>query len=104
MSTSIISRRIFLAPSRGALAFTTARAQYSSYSSRHENDPEKLNDHKNNSLKDQKAGKGQWNENLASDAEAFIKAEREEIKTSGDEIGKLQKKTNELLEKAGLKG
>ncbi|KAK6506394.1 hypothetical protein TWF506_011305 [Arthrobotrys conoides] len=77
-----LSRRLpALCTARGSLAYTAAtrfsvssqqQARYSSYSSRHENDPDKLHDHKQNSLKEQKDGKGQWHEELASDAEAFV--------------------------------
>ncbi|KAK6524558.1 hypothetical protein TWF281_011463 [Arthrobotrys megalospora] len=111
----IITRRFALAfpalsTTRGSFAFTAARissqsqTRYSSYSSRHENDPEKLDGHKRDSLKEQKDGKGQWHEELASDAEAFIKAERSEIKATGEEIKKLQRETEKLLKKAGLNG
>ncbi|KAF3915129.1 hypothetical protein ABW20_dc0102011 [Dactylellina cionopaga] len=96
--------RHLAAPSRGAFSFAAARARYSSYSSRHENDPEQLSGHKQSSLKKQKDGKGEWAEELASDAEAFIKAERQEIKATGEEIQKLQKETNKLLKESGLQG
>ncbi|EWC47964.1 hypothetical protein DRE_02846 [Drechslerella stenobrocha 248] len=76
---------------------------YSTFSTVHENDPDKLDGHKQNSLAEQKAGKGQWREELASDAEAVIKAEREDIQATGEEIKKLQRETNELLKKAGIK-
>ncbi|KAF3273492.1 hypothetical protein TWF970_009015 [Orbilia oligospora] len=110
---SNISRRLpALCTARGSFAYTAAtrlsvssqqQARYSSYSSSHENDPEKLDDYKRNSLKEQKEGKGQWHEELASDAEAFIKAERQEIKATGEEIEKLQRETTKLLKKTGLK-
>ncbi|KAJ6263796.1 hypothetical protein Dda_2368 [Drechslerella dactyloides] len=87
-----------------AKASTPACAHpYSSYSTVHENDPDKLHEHKHSSLAAQKEGKGQWREELASDAEAFIKAEREEIKASGEEIERLQKETNKLLKQTGVK-
>ncbi|KAK6345975.1 hypothetical protein TWF730_010312 [Orbilia blumenaviensis] len=62
----------FTAATRASLASQQQQARYSSYSSRHENDPEKLDGHKRDSLKEQKDGKGQWHEELASDAEAFV--------------------------------
>ncbi|KAF3908117.1 hypothetical protein ABW21_db0208050 [Orbilia brochopaga] len=69
----------------------------------HENDPDKLHEHKHSSLAAQKEGKGQWREELASDAEAFIKAEREEIKATGEEIQKLEQETHKLLKQTGIK-
>jgi len=95
-----VTRRLAMTPSRGALAFSAGRARYSSHSSMHENDPDKLHDIKTVSLKQQKEGKGEWHESLASDAEAYIKAERDEIKSSSEEIKKLQKETEQLLNKS----
>ncbi|KAK6331719.1 hypothetical protein TWF718_002264 [Orbilia javanica] len=114
MTTQTFSRRFpIFCTARGSFSFTAAtrlsvsshqqQTRHSSYSSVHENDPEKLDGYKRNSLKEQKDGKGQWHEELASDAEAVIKAERQEIKATGEEIEKLQRETNKLLKKAGLK-
>ena len=98
-----VTRRVAVT-TRGAFALpVTRRALYSSHSSMHENNPDKLHNHKHISLKEQKDGKGQWHEDLASDSEAFIKAEREEIKATGEEIKKLQEETTTLLKKAGIK-
>ncbi|RVD84969.1 uncharacterized protein DFL_003305 [Arthrobotrys flagrans] len=110
-----ISRRLpALRTARGSLAFTTAtrssasssqtRCSYASYSSRHENDPEKLEGLKRDSLKEQKDGKGRWNEELATDSEAFVKAERLEIKATCKEIEKLHWGTRKLLKQTGLRG
>jgi len=67
-----------------------------SHSSRHGNDPEVLEKNKQSLLrKHQKDSKEDphWHEELASDAEAFIKAERNEIHATEDEIAKLAEQT-----------
>ncbi|KAK6540412.1 hypothetical protein TWF694_009210 [Orbilia ellipsospora] len=102
-SILLATRRIAATSSRSLPRAGVTSAYYSSYSSIHENNPDRIHEHKHISLKEQKDGKGQWHEDLASDSEAFIKAERQEIKATGEEIQKLQKETNKLLEKAGLK-
>ncbi|KAF3936328.1 hypothetical protein ABW19_dt0209504 [Dactylella cylindrospora] len=101
MLARTLARRI---PVAGTRVLHRGTVGYASYSSVHENDPQHLENHKRSSLEEQKAGKGQWREELASDAEAVIKAERKEIKATGEEIKKLEKETEELLKKAGLKG
>ncbi|KAK6497679.1 hypothetical protein TWF481_012084 [Arthrobotrys musiformis] len=104
MALQTLPRRLSLTL-RTSLARTSLTTRtYTSYSSRHENDPEKLEDHTRDLLKEQKEGKGHWHEELASDAEAIIKAERQEIKATGEEIEKLQRETDKLLKKTGLKG
>ncbi|KAF3912395.1 hypothetical protein AA313_de0209247 [Arthrobotrys entomopaga] len=102
MSSILLAARRIAAVSSRSLPRAPS-AYYSSHSSMHENNPDKLHDHKHISLQQQKDGKGEWHENLASDSEAFIKAEREEITATGEEIQKLQKETNKLLKKTGLK-
>jgi len=106
MSSLIITRTL---PRQLTVQFNrslrpTSIANYTGYSSRHENDPQKLDDHKKEALAEQKKGQGQWREELASDAEAFIKAERQEIKATDESIKRLQNETNELLAKRGAKG
>ncbi|KAF1924439.1 uncharacterized protein M421DRAFT_278862 [Didymella exigua CBS 183.55] len=49
---------------------------------------------KQQQLKNQKDGKGKWEEGLASDSESIIKADRSETNTSAaDNIKKLQEET-----------
>ncbi|KAJ4404894.1 hypothetical protein N0V91_005630 [Didymella pomorum] len=49
---------------------------------------------KQKQLKNQKEGKGKWEEGLASDSESIVKADRSETNTSAaDNIKKLQEET-----------
>ncbi|KAG9199782.1 hypothetical protein G6514_007895 [Epicoccum nigrum] len=52
---------------------------------------------KQQQLKNQKEGKGKWEEGLASDSESIVKADRSETNTSAkDSIKKLQEETAEV--------
>jgi len=44
-----------------------------------------------------------WSEDLASDAEAFVKASREEIDATEDFVSNLDEKTKTLLKPKGIK-
>ena len=55
--------------------------------------------HKQDQLQKQKEGKGQWKDELASDSESMLKADRGEIKASQETIDQLQKETQHLPEK-----
>lgn len=57
--------------------------------------------HKEDLLKKQKEGKGHWKDELASNSESIVKAERGEIEASEETIKKLQKDSEELLKKKG---
>jgi len=60
---------------------------------------EEIDHHKNDQLQKQKEGKGHWKGELASSSEASIKADREEIEASEDNISKLQKETESYAQK-----
>ncbi|KAJ4986901.1 hypothetical protein SVAN01_07579 [Stagonosporopsis vannaccii] len=55
---------------------------------------------KQQQLKNQKEGKGKWEEGLASDSESIVKADRSETNTSAkDNIKKLQEETAKVAPK-----
>ncbi|KAF2706760.1 hypothetical protein K504DRAFT_66081 [Pleomassaria siparia CBS 279.74] len=54
---------------------------------------------KEDSLKKQKEGKGQWKDGLASDSESIVKADRGEIEASHETIKKLQEETKKVAGK-----
>jgi len=60
---------------------------------------EEIEHHKNDGLQKQKDGKGHWKGELASNSEASIKADREEIDASQESIEKLQKETESYAQK-----
>jgi len=60
---------------------------------------EEIDHHKNDQLQKQKDGKGHWKGELASQSEAAIKADREEINASEETISKLQKETEQYAQK-----
>jgi len=84
-------------------AFSTSAVRNTGFSSRHENDGNKLEQAKAALLQKHKDGNPDWHEDLASDSEAFIKATRSEIKHEGEEIKKLEKETKEWAEKTANK-
>jgi len=53
---------------------------------------------KNEQLRKQKEGKGEWHEEIASDSESIIKADRGDIHASDKTIEQLQKETEKLAE------
>jgi len=55
--------------------------------------------HKQDQLSKQKQGKGHWKDELASNSESIIKAERGEVEASDETIKKLQKETEQLAKK-----
>jgi hypothetical protein len=61
--------------------------------------PEELEKIKQDQLKDQKQGKGQWNEKLASAGEASIAADKENVKDHDGHMEELQKQTAGQAEK-----
>lgn len=66
--------------------------------------PEELEQTKQDQLKAQKQGKGQWNEKLASAGEASITADKENVKDHDSHIEELQKETAGQAEKEHPKG
>ncbi|KAK5115601.1 hypothetical protein LTR85_009772 [Meristemomyces frigidus] len=63
-----------------------------------EDRPEKVEYHKQDQLQKQKEGKGHWKDELASDSESIIKADRGDIDASKGTIEQLQKETAKLAE------
>ncbi|KAK4544992.1 hypothetical protein LTR36_003897 [Oleoguttula mirabilis] len=59
---------------------------------------EKAEYHKQDQLQKQKEGKGQWKDELASDSESIVKADRGDIEASKGTIEQLQKETAKLAE------
>ncbi|KAF2145649.1 uncharacterized protein K452DRAFT_284012 [Aplosporella prunicola CBS 121167] len=55
--------------------------------------------HKQDQLKKQKQGKGHWKDELASDSESIVKADRGEVEASESTIKELQKETEKLARK-----
>ncbi|KAH0151958.1 hypothetical protein KCU67_g10032, partial [Aureobasidium melanogenum] len=51
---------------------------------------------KNEQIEKQKQGKGHWHEEIASDSESIVKADRGDIKADADTIEQLQKETEKL--------
>jgi len=69
---------------------------------RHGNDPEVLEKGKQSVLRKHSKDSTEdphWHEEIASDAEAFVKAQRGEIDSSADAIAKLQQQTKDAAEK-----
>ncbi|KAI9713083.1 MAG: hypothetical protein M1820_001068 [Bogoriella megaspora] len=66
----------------------------------HEGRAEEAEAHKQDQLRKQKEGKGHWKDELASDSESIIKADRGEINAEKDTIEKLQKETEKLAAKS----
>ncbi|KAB2577494.1 putative mitochondrial carrier protein pet8 protein [Lasiodiplodia theobromae] len=60
---------------------------------------QEVEEHKQDLLKKSKEGKGHWKDELASDSESIIKADRGEIEASQETIEKLQKETEKLAQK-----
>ncbi|KAI5249446.1 hypothetical protein E4T47_03920 [Aureobasidium subglaciale] len=51
---------------------------------------------KNEQIQKQKQGKGEWHEEIASDSESIVKADRGDISADADTIKQLQKETEKL--------
>jgi len=66
--------------------------------------PEELEQTKQDQLKAQKEGKGQWNEKLASAGEASITADKENVKDHDSHMEELQKETAGQAEKEHPQG
>ncbi|KAK5134083.1 hypothetical protein LTR08_006973 [Meristemomyces frigidus] len=60
---------------------------------------EEVEHHKQDQLQKQKEGKGHWKDELASDSESAIKADRGDIEASDDTIKKMQEETAKQAEK-----
>ncbi|KAF2192982.1 hypothetical protein K469DRAFT_693065 [Zopfia rhizophila CBS 207.26] len=60
--------------------------------------PEEIEKKKQEQLEKQKRGEGHWHEELGSQSESHVKADREEVGDHGDHISKLQQQTKEKSE------
>lgn len=58
---------------------------------------EEIEHHKQDQLKKKMDGKNHWTDELASESESIVKADRTEAKSTADEIDRLQKHTTEKL-------
>ncbi|EON61219.1 hypothetical protein W97_00432 [Coniosporium apollinis CBS 100218] len=65
----------------------------------HDGRAEEVELQKQDLLKKQEEGKGHWKDELASDSESIIKADRGEIDASADTIKQLQEESVKLAEK-----
>ncbi|TKA67010.1 hypothetical protein B0A55_08195 [Friedmanniomyces simplex] len=61
-----------------------------------ENRAEEAEAHKQDQLQKQREGKGHWKDELASDSESIVKADRNEMGSAKDNIEELQKETARL--------
>ncbi|KAI9832235.1 MAG: hypothetical protein M1826_002239 [Phylliscum demangeonii] len=59
----------------------------------------KIEHHKQDQLKKKEEGKNQWTEELASDSESAVKADRGETNADADHIEQLQKQTVDRIHK-----
>ncbi|KAK5740792.1 hypothetical protein LTR17_004382 [Elasticomyces elasticus] len=57
---------------------------------------EEVEAHKQDQLQKQKEGKGHWKDELASDSESIVKADRNETGSTKDNIAELQKESTKL--------
>ncbi|MCJ1445856.1 MAG: hypothetical protein MMC23_006361 [Stictis urceolatum] len=57
----------------------------------------KIDTHKEESLKQSKDGSGKWKKELASNSEAAVKADRDEIDATEENIAKLQEETTQAV-------
>ncbi|KAI9795417.1 MAG: hypothetical protein M1835_005838 [Candelina submexicana] len=56
--------------------------------------------HKQDQLRKQKEGKGHWKHELASNSEAAVKADREELHASDENIAQMQKETEDAAKRS----
>jgi hypothetical protein len=64
--------------------------------------PEELERIKQEQLKQQKEGKGQWNEELASSSESHVAADKQKVNDHQQHMSELQKETAKKGEKGDL--
>ncbi|KAF2656524.1 hypothetical protein K491DRAFT_715287 [Lophiostoma macrostomum CBS 122681] len=81
---------------RANLHQTIARAAGKESALGDEGRSEEIENHKQDLLQKQKDGKGHWKEQLASDSESIVKADRGEVDASAETIKKLQDETAKL--------
>ncbi|KAF4554751.1 Hypothetical protein D9617_3g018190 [Elsinoe fawcettii] len=95
----LVARRAFAAPQ--ARTFTTSRTLFAGKESalHNENRADEAERAKQEQLKKAKAGKGEWHDELASDSESIIKADRNETGNTAETIAQLQKEGEKLADK-----
>ncbi|KAF2428902.1 hypothetical protein EJ08DRAFT_650874 [Tothia fuscella] len=92
-------QKSFTAANRATISSTAQRRAGQEDALHKEGRKEEIEHHKQDQLKKQEQGQGHWKDELASNSESIIKAERGEVEASQSTIEKLQKETNELLKK-----
>ncbi|TKA38702.1 hypothetical protein B0A54_08665 [Friedmanniomyces endolithicus] len=95
-------RLAFTRRAAAPFAARTAQRPSRSFHSYNENRGEEAEAHKQDQLRKQKEGKGQWKGELASESESMIKADRNETENAEEDIEKLQEKTTELANEKKL--
>ncbi|PNS18905.1 hypothetical protein CAC42_5444 [Sphaceloma murrayae] len=95
----LLARRTFAAPQ--TRSFQTFRPMLAGKESalHNENRAEEAEAAKQKQIRKQKEGKGEWHDELASDSESIIKADRGEMGNTAETIEKLQKEGAKLAEK-----
>ncbi|KAL1634876.1 hypothetical protein SLS56_001957 [Neofusicoccum ribis] len=83
------------------MGFQTSAMRFAGKESKlhEEGRPDEIERHKQDALKKSKEGKGHWKDELASDSESIVKADRGEVEASEETIKKLQKETEKLASK-----
>ncbi|KAI9721969.1 MAG: hypothetical protein M1812_001927 [Candelaria pacifica] len=103
-STSIITscRTSSIAASRSNFHSSSARQVLNEGDhSKHDGDrADHAEFHKQDQLDKQKEGKGHWKHELASNSEAAVKADREELHASEENIAQMQKETEDAAQRA----
>jgi len=83
-------------PARRAFSQTACARVLKEGNLGHEGRHEEIDKHTRDNLEKQKEGKGQWKDELASESESAVKADRGEIDASEDTIRKLQEETEKI--------
>ncbi|KAG9624018.1 hypothetical protein KCU95_g14524, partial [Aureobasidium melanogenum] len=97
LSRSFIARRAFVsAPIRSFQTAPVLRVGKES-TLHNEGRAEEADKIKNEQIEKQKQGKGHWHEEIASDSESIVKADRGDIKADADTIEQLQKESEKLM-------
>ncbi|OCK82632.1 hypothetical protein K432DRAFT_380244 [Lepidopterella palustris CBS 459.81] len=84
---------------KSGIQTSTARFAGKESSLGHEGRAQEIDQHKEDLLKKQKEGKGHWKDELASDSESIVKADRGEMEVSEEMIKQLQAESDKILAK-----
>ncbi|KAE8150583.1 hypothetical protein BDV25DRAFT_154071 [Aspergillus avenaceus] len=95
---STIAPRLALRPIYTTSAFHTSSLRPGLKESDHNRDdlPETYEAEKQDQLKNSKEGKAKWKQELASNSEASVKADRGDLDGDGPDMAELQKQTKHL--------